>query len=230
MKRALVYSLLGLSLAGCIRQTPPAPPPIPERNGLPLAEERTVPPSPGSLFSAKSKNLYQDSRACRVGDILMVKIVETSSGQKTANTKTTRDSSITAGISSLFGYEKSLLTDGGQHIPSLTSINAGMSNSFDGKAQTMRNSTVTATLSAKVMEVTPEGNLMIQGYQEVRVNNETQHIILSGIIRPQDISKDNSILSSEIADARIEYNGVGSLANKQRPGWLTSALDVLWPF
>ena len=230
MKKIIPALALLLTAAGCVSQSAQAPPVIPERYSLPLVEEKIAQPTEGSIFTAKSKNLYQDSRARRIGDILLVKIVETSSGKKSANTKTTRDSSLTGGISSLFGFEKSLLTNGGNNVPSLTNLNANMSNSFEGKAATDRNSTVTATLSAKVVDVALDGNLIIQGYQEVRVNNETQHIILSGIVRPSDISQDNSILSSNIADARIEYNGIGSLASKQQPGWLINALDVIWPF
>jgi len=230
MKRSALLIITLAALSGCLSQTAPAPPVMPERNSLPMVEEKTPQPNEGAIYSAKSNNLYQDNRARQVGDIVLVKIVETSSGKKTAETKSTRDSSLTGGISSLFGYEQSLLTNGGQHTPSLTSLNAKMANSFQGKGETKRDSTVTATISAKVMEVTMDGNLMIQGLREVRVNNETQYIVLSGMVRPTDISQDNSILSSHIADARIEYSGTGSLASKQQPGWLTNVLDVVWPF
>jgi len=230
MKKILPTLALLITMSACVSQTSQAPPPIPERFSLPLGEEKIAQPSEGSIFSAKSKNLYEDNRAHRIGDILLVKIVETSSGKKTAETKTSRDSSLTGGISSLFGFEKSLLSKGGQNTPGLTNLNADLASSFQGKGETKRDSTVTATLSAKVVDIAMDGNLMIQGYREVRVNNETQHIILSGLVRPSDISQDNSILSSNIADARIEYNGTGALASKQQPGWLSNALDVIWPF
>jgi flagellar L-ring protein precursor FlgH len=230
MKRAITALVSLLAMAACVNQTSQAPPPIPERYSLPLVEEKSPPPSEGAIYSAKSKSLYQDNRARRIGDIVLVKIVETSSGKKTANTKTSRASSLTGGIASLFGFEKSLLTSGGLNTPSLTNLNADLSSGFEGKAETSRDSTVAATLSAKVVDITMDGNLIIQGYREIRVNNETQHIILSGIVRPTDISQDNSILSSNIADARIEYNGTGTLADRQQPGWLSSALDVIWPF
>lgn len=230
MKRALPALVTLLALTACVNQTSQAPPPIPERYSLPLAEEKIIPPGEGTIYSAKSKNLYQDNRARRIGDIVLVKIVETSSGKKSANTKTSRESTLAGGISSLFGFEQSLLTKGGSHTPSLTSMQAELATEFEGKAETERDSTVTATISAKVVDVTMDGNLIIQGYREIRVNNETQHIILSGIVRPTDISQDNSILSSNIADARIEYNGTGTLADRQQPGWLANALDVVWPF
>ncbi len=103
-------------------------------------------------------------------------------------------------------------------------------NNFNGTGETKRDSTVTATISARVVDKTMDGNLVIRGYREIRVNNETQHIIVSGIIRPQDVGADNSILSSYIADARIETSGTGVLADKQQPGWLARGLDVIWPF
>ncbi|MBA3014480.1 MAG: flagellar basal body L-ring protein FlgH [Proteobacteria bacterium] len=230
MKRPALLLIFLTALTGCVTRTATAPPVMPERNSLPMMEEKIPQPSEGAIYSAKSKNLYQDNRARQIGDIVLVKIVETSSGKKTAETKTSRDSSLTGGISSLFGFEQSLLTKGGTHTPSLTSLNADMANSFQGKGETKRDSTVTATISAKVIDVTMDGNLLIQGYREIRINNETQHIIISGMVRPTDISQDNSILSSHIADARIEYSGTGALASKQQPGWLTNVLDVVWPF
>ena len=90
--------------------------------------------------------------------------------------------------------------------------------------------TVTATISARVVNVTMEGNLVIQGYRETRVNNETQFIILSGLVRPRDISANNSIKSTHIANARIEYSGTGVISDKQQPGWLAQTVDIIWPF
>ena len=230
MKARTPLILLCLFLGSCVSRQAAAPPPMPERYSLPLVAEKRPVPAEGAIYRAGSKNIYQDSRAHRVGDIVMVKIVETSSGKKTAETKTSRDSSVKGGISSLFGYERLFTGKDGSHTPSLTSINTNLEKEFNGKGETKRDSSVTATLSARVVNITPEGNLEIRGYREVRVNNETQHIILSGLVRPEDISTDNSVLSSFIADARIEYTGTGALASKQQPGWLANALDVLWPF
>ena len=226
--------MIMLFTAGCVSQTSSPKvtdgPVLPERYSMPAPDSKTLHPPEGAIFTPGTKSIYQDSRAHNVGDILMVKIVENSSADKNAETKTQHDSSLTGGVSSFFGYESLLRGKGGNSIPSLTSMNANLSKAFHGKAETKRDSQVTATLSARVIDITLNGNLMIRGYQEVRVNNETQHIILSGIVRPEDIAKDNSILSSYIADARIEYNGIGSLSSKQQPGWLSNVIDVLWPF
>jgi flagellar L-ring protein precursor FlgH len=233
---SIVPALLTLFVLGCVStnpqqsNTPPPGQPLPERLSMPTVQKKLQAPPEGTIYSAsKSKNIYQDTRARDIGDIVMVKIVETSSGSTDAETTTSRDATLQGGVSSLFGYEK-LFSGTNGHIPSLASMNANLAKSFTGTGETTRDSTVTATLSARVIDITMDGNLAIRGYREVRVNNETQHIILSGIIRPEDISKDNSVLSSYIADARIEYNGSGVVSDKQQPGWLANLVDVVWPF
>ena len=231
MKSLVLTIVTTILMTGCItKQSAQAPQPFPERHSLPLTANKQVPPTEGAIFSAQSKNIYSDSRARSIGDIVLVNIVETSSGEKSAETTTSRDSSLKGGISSLFGFESLFTGEGGKHTPSLTSMNTNIEKEFTGTGETKRDSTVTATLSARVIDITLDGNLFIRGYREIRVNNETQHIVLSGLVRPSDISKNNSIESSHIANARIEYTGTGVISSKQQPGWLANALDVVWPF
>ena len=188
-------------------------------------------PAPGAIFQADSGfDLYRDRRARRAGDILLVRIVENSSGAKKAYTKTERTSAVEGGVTSLFGIEKWISDRNARFTPSAKSLKADLTNDFEGKGETRRNSTVTATISARVVDVTPVGNLVLRGFRQVRVNDETQHIILSGVVRPEDVAADNSVLSTQLADARIEYNGTGILSDKQQPGWLARVLDVVWPF
>ncbi len=205
---------------------------LPERYTLPTPPKAAQARSEGTIYAASSSglDLYADSRAKRVGDIVLVRIVETSKANKEANTKTERESAITGGVSSLFGLETWLADKNHRFSPSLTEIQAKLTNDFEGKGKTDRKSNVTATISARVIDITTDGNLNIRGYQEVKVNNETQHIILSGIIRPQDVAQDNSVLSTHVADARIEYSGQGVIGDKQQPGWLARAVDTVWPF
>ena len=203
---------------------------IPPRYSLPLPVAAPEAPPEGTIYSASTKNLYRDSRAREVGDVIMIKIVENSSADKKASTKTQRDSQLTGGIASLFGVEKWVQANNANFTPSTSSLDASLKNDFNGSGETKRDSRVTATVSGRVVDKTMDGNLVIRGYREIRVNNETQHIMVSGIIRPQDVGADNSILSSYIADARIETSGTGVLADKQQPGWLARGLDVIWPF
>lgn len=196
------------------------------------------PESAASLWSeAGSRDLFQDLRAYKVGDLVTVNIVETSKASKKASTQTGRESSIDAGIDNVLGWEgrlKNLTSFGKGDIHNAydnTSMFKGsMKNDFNGTGSTTRDDTMIAAITARVMEVKPNGNLFIKGTREVRVNNETQIIMLSGQIRPVDISPDNTVLSSYIGDARIDYIGTGSLSDKQRPGWLTRAVDFIWPF
>lgn len=176
------------------------------------------------------RGLLNDLRAKQVGDLVTVNIVETSSASKKATTRTGRESSINAGISNLMGYEEKLGKIGGPLFDNETLLKASMTNDFSGSGETSRNETMTASITATVVEVVPNGNLMIRGTREVGVNNENQLITLTGIIRPSDISPDNTILSSYIADARITYSGRGAVSDKQRPGWLLRVVDFVWPF
>jgi flagellar L-ring protein precursor FlgH len=109
-------------------------------------------------------------------------------------------------------------------------IKAGLGLSFDGKGSSDRGGHVKAYVSALVVKVLLNGSLYINGRREIRVNNETQYITLSGIIRPEDISPSNEISSTYVANARIVYSGTGILADKQKPGWLGRIIDRVWPF
>lgn len=228
----LFLALLLAGSAGCAATTDSRQDrQLPERYSLPEPVRPQETPQEGAIYAAgNGLDLYADNRARKVGDIVLVRIVETSSGTKEANTKSERESTVTGGVGGLFGFETWLAERNRNYTPSLTSLQAKLTNDFEGKGKTNRRSNVTATISARIIDRTSDGNLAIRGYQEVKVNNETQHIILSGIIRPQDIAHDNSVLSSHIADSRIEYSGQGVLGDKQQPGWLARALDSVWPF
>ena len=185
-----------------------------------------------SLWSANGyRGLFQDLRAAQIGDLVTVNIVETSKANKKANTKSGRESSIDAGISNAMGWETKLDKLGVKGgFDNTKMFNGSMKNSFSGSGETSRTESMTASITARVLDVMPDGNLLISGSREIKVNNETQFITLSGLIRPSDISPDNTILSSYIADAKIAYTGRGPVSDKQRPGWLTRTLDFVWPF
>lgn len=189
-------------------------------------------PREASLFRESSYDgFFQDLRAHKVGDLVTVNIVETSKASKKADTKTERTSSIDAGIDSLLGYESKMKSWGvPKAFDNTAMFKASMGNKFDGSGSTSRDESMTASITARVVEVLPNGNLFIEGTRKIRVNNETQNITLSGIIRPSDISPDNTVLSSYIADARIDYTGSGPVSDKQRPGWLARIVDFVWPF
>jgi len=187
----------------------------------------------GSLWSdARGITLYPDTTARRVGDVVTVRIVEDPEAELNANTKTSRSSSINAQLKFL-GYMQALADKNSrlaQNPGEDDLIKAGLGMSFDGKGSSDRDGHVRAYVSAMVVKVLPNENLFIQGKREIKVNNETQYIALSGIIRPEDISPNNEIPSSYVANAKITYSGIGPLADKQRPGWLGRIVDYVWPF
>ncbi len=193
----------------------------------------TAPPrnNEGSLWEEKSylNRLYVDHKAMEVGDLVTIKVVEASSASKKAGTKTGRKSSITASIDKFFNLEKRYPA-AHPFLNPFSGIQGNMENDFDGSGVTTRSGSLKTTISAKVIEVLPNRNLVIEGRREIVVNNEEQFIILSGIIRSEDISPQNMIYSTKIADARITYNGKGIIASKQQAGWMTQVFDRVWPF
>ena len=185
----------------------------------------------GSLWQDNGplSELFIDTKARRVGDIVTIKIVESSSATNKASTKTGRKSSLSGGVDSFFNMEKRYPASHPFFNP-FAQVKSELNSDFDGSGTTQRSGDLTAFITTKVIEVLPNGNLKIEGTREVKVNNEKQLIILSGIIRPRDISPGNIILSTYVADAKIEYSGSGVIHDRQRPGWMTRIMDVVWPF
>jgi flagellar L-ring protein precursor FlgH len=185
----------------------------------------------GSLFNEDSRpDFFSDMKAQRIGDIVTINIVETSKASKAANTATGRSNSVNSSVDALFGFEEEgkLPTPGGLNL--MKGVNLSSSSKFSGTGSTSRNENITAKISARIIQVLPNNNLVIRGSQEILVNNEKQYITVQGVVRPADIATDNSVLSTYLADARIEYTGQGDISNKQKQGWLSRAIDAIWPF
>lgn len=180
--------------------------------------------SDGSLWTMDQSRtfFFQDTRASHIGDIVTVHIIENAKGTKDAATKTGRSSTLAASTSALLGLPTSRV----QRLQA----DASFDDTFDGSGSTSRSGALTADLTAVVTAVFPNGNMAIEGKREVVINSEKELISLSGIIRPEDIGARNTILSTFISEAKIEYSGSGVLNDKQRPGWLMRILDWIWPF
>lgn len=185
----------------------------------------------GSLFRETGllSELFINPKARRVGDIVTIKIVESSKASNKADTSTGRSSSISAGIDNFFGLETDYSTTDPFFNP-FGKVKADFETAFDGKGTTSRSGDLTAFITARITEVYPNGNFQIAGSREITVNNERQFITLSGIIRSRDISPDNVVLSTYISDARIAYSGAGIIDDRQRPGWMMRILNTVWPF
>lgn len=177
----------------------------------------------GSLWRPSTPmNYFSDVKARNIGDIVTINIVESASASKNAKTKTSRDS----GIEVSWGGLSSKLAG----TWAGTDAKVNFANSHDGQGETTRSSYLNAFITAEVIDKTPSGNLVIRGSRQVQVNNENQFINIQGIIRPFDITSNNIVLSTAVADARIELTGEGVVSDKQRVGWLTRILDWVWPF
>ena len=176
--------------------------------------------------------LFEDSKARKVGDIVTVVINETNTSSQSATTNTSKNNTINMQAPNLFGLPTSLgvqnfLGLGTQFDPT---VNASIANSNQGNGTVTRNGSLTGEISALITEILPSGNFRIEGRRSVTVNNEEQILVLRGIIRPQDINFDNTILSRWIADASISLTGEGVVADEQRKGWLAKVLSKVWPF
>ena len=196
-------------------------------------DEQLRPPaadySSGSIWQASSSSITDDFKARRKGDIITIVISETASASKEATTDTSRGSSVNAGIPNFMGLEKvGLLKNNIGDLSKL--INASVDSQYQGSGSTSRKENLNATITARVIDVIPNGNLLIEGRRNVKVNNEDQEIVLEGIVRPRDIAANNTVNSVFVADAKISYTGKGIISDRQSPGWLMNIVDKLWPF
>jgi len=223
MKRTVI--LIALLSAGCATQ-PPA-------NKFPALEQQLDKPrvsyGNGSLWQGNGGGLVDDFKARGKGDILTVVISETASASKEATTGTSRASEVAAGIPNLMGLETKM-TGISKWMDLSKLVNASASSKFDGSGSTTRKENLNATITARVIDVLANGNMLIEGRRNVLVNHEDQIIVLTGTVRPRDITPDNMVNSTFIADARIAYSGKGIISDRQQPGWLMGILDKVWPF
>jgi flagellar L-ring protein FlgH len=235
----VTFMVLGSLMTGCVSAPVKAKSHVagPEKAAVsPYQVSKPSGPAEGSLWCDNSAMLYMDPKAHRVGDTVTVLIVENTSSQMDANTNASRSSTIDGGVTHLLGYMRALEAKNpnlGKDIDGAMTnklFQADLSNKFAGKGSSDRSGRITASIGARIVERLANGNLVVFGRREMKVNNEVQYITVSGIVRPTDIEADNRVRSTYIADARIEYIGQGIIADKQRPGWGTRFIDTVWPF
>jgi flagellar L-ring protein precursor FlgH len=188
-------------------------------------------PPEGGLYSEMGPvhDYYVDHRALRVGDIVTVVISEKSSAAGAAGTKLSKTSEYDAKIEALLGL-MAQLDDKVPNFHSEKLVSAATEYAFKGDGSTTREGSLSATVTANVREVLPNGNLFIEGTKTILVNNEEQYFYLSGVIRPVDVGGDNTVPSDLIGDAQVEFTGQGVISDVAAPGWLAQALSWIWPF
>jgi flagellar L-ring protein precursor FlgH len=221
--------LLALSCAS----TPKLPPPPPRYvyQSYPAEEARGPLAGSNSLWR-DTASLYEDVKARRLNDLITINVVENISGSGTADTSASRKSSADATVNSLLGIPTNLNLANlyGKGNTFSPTVNGSSQNDFKGSGATTRAGNLVGTITAKVVEVMPNGNLAIESRKEITINNEKQILILRGMVRPDDLAVDNSILSSRVADAEVFFVGDGVVQSKQNTGWLVKILDKVWPF
>ncbi|MDB5671899.1 MAG: flagellar L-ring protein FlgH [Alphaproteobacteria bacterium] len=183
-----------------------------------------------SLFRVGAGSFFRDQRASRVGDILTIKINMQDRASVDNTTSRTREGGESGGIAGLLGLQNPLakVLPGPVDPAKLVDVNSKSTNT--GAGNTTRSETINMTMAATVTQVLPNGNLVIRGRQEVRVNFELRELVVSGMIRPEDIARDNSIQHTQIAEARVSYGGRGQLTDAQQARWGQQIYDALFPF
>jgi len=177
-----------------------------------------------------SGNYFVDNKARFINDIITIRIDENTTAIQKADTTSQRDNSLSMGISSLFGVETSGFPGINSNIDPASLIKSESKNKFQGKGQTSRSGSLNSILTVRVVDVLPNGNLVVAGKKAIRINEEYQTVTITGLINPIYIEKDNEISSTKVADLRVEFNGVGVMSEVQKPGWLNRFVNFIWPF
>ena len=197
---------------------------------LPMPAPEVARRSPNSLWRPGARAFFRDQRAQRIGDILTVNVVIADEASLSSSTSATRSTDEDVDIDTLLGFETKAakLLPKGVNPAQLLDIDSTSTNSGNGSID--REEDIELKLAALIVQVLPNGNMVIHGRQEVRVNHEMREVQVAGIIRPEDISSTNTIDYDKIAEARIAYGGRGTISDLQQPRWGTQVLDVILPF
>jgi flagellar L-ring protein precursor FlgH len=179
----------------------------------------------GSLWAnqAYRSNLFRDMKARHVNDVVTIRVYETTQAVASADAMNSRETSAAAGFDHLFGAEKLV-----SELPNL--VGGESSSSFEGSGSTSRATTLQTNLTARVVDVLPNGYLVVEGMREISVNNESQSVYLTGVVRPQDIDSNNTVFSSAVAQMKVSVKGQGVVSQPIKPGWLFRILNGIMPF
>jgi flagellar L-ring protein precursor FlgH len=246
MRNVLLITAAATALSACatidrlntVGQAPDMTPIIDprDRNGdrqvtMPMPRTETPVYQANSLWAAGARSFFKDQRATKVGDIVTVKIDISDKAEVSNQTSRSRKSEEAADVTNLLGFEQ---TVGGALTPSgydpTAAVNLGSDSKTEGQGSVNRKEKVELTLAAVVTQILPNGNMVIEGHQEVRVNFELRDLSVSGIVRPEDISATNEVKHTQMAEARISYGGRGQLTDVQQPRYGQQIVDILFPF
>lgn len=244
LRKAPILFMLGLTVAGCntaerlanVGKAPPlsaiedptaSPGYRPVRMPMPdpVPEHRAA----NSLWQQGSRSFFKDQRARQIGDIVTVKVNFKDSADIANETKRSRTSADSMGVPKLFGFDAQIP----KALPDATAaslVSTSSSMASDGAGSVKRAENLATNVAAVVTQILPNGNMVIEGKQEVRVNFEVRELVVGGVIRPEDIEADNTVESMKIAEARIAYGGRGQITDVQQPRYGQQVMDIILPF
>ena len=227
LKLILVFTLLFAIAASANAQKKKKQPLLNQTETHQPIQPLPTPPATGSLFSSQTAptNLVTDFKPRGVGDLVFVDVVEASTATVSSAASRGRDSGTIGGLTTAIGA----IPVAGAAVTS-TVITAMGQRKFEGKGSTQRQSTMNARIVARVVEVLPNGDLRIEAEKMVKINKEDEKLSLSGIVRPRDVSGDNSVPSTSVGDLKVTLNGKGVASNDNSPGWIWRLLDKISPF
>lgn len=186
-------------------------------------------PSNGSLYSDAVSGYLEDTRAVHVGDFVVIRIDESADAQGASTTSLSKDNSGDTGVTALLGVVPALKKAYPNMDPAKL-LEFASKSSFKGDGTTARKGQLNANVAVRIVRSMPNGDLFIEGTKVVLINNEEYHLYISGLVRPADIAQDDSVASSRIADAQVEFTGRGDIADTQRKGWFSRVIDAVNPF
>jgi flagellar L-ring protein FlgH len=231
MKAPLAFGLIVSTLAAC-GPNHIAPFTARERKykaGEYAATQAQNKPATGSIYTEAQSGYLEDTRALRVGDIVLVRINEKADAEGGATTNLSKETNRSAGVEALLGLVPAI-QKAYPNIDPKELMAMASSYDFAGEGKTQRAGSLKGVIGVKVKQELPNGDLFVEGTKVVMINYEEQHLYISGVIRSSDIAPDNSVDSSLVADARVEFTGRGDIDDQVERGWLTKFLDAVNPF
>ncbi len=197
---------------------------------LPMPDPEEPTSRPNSLWRAGARGFFKDQRANAIGDVLTVLIQINDAATVNKSTTRTRDVNEDATVGALLGYEAALNRLLPQAVVNTDLIDIDSDSLAQGTGRITRVETISLRIAAIVTQVLPNGNLVIRGSQQVRVNHEVRELSVEGIVRREDVSSNNTVLHDQIAEARIAYGGRGTLSDVQYPRYGQEIFDIIYPF
>jgi len=197
---------------------------------MPMPEPQAVSFAPNSLWRTGSRGFFKDQRAARLGDLVTVRVRVTDRAQLDNSTKRARTNGESMGAENLFGLETEVTKILPEGTKAEARVNLDSNSKSEGTGSIRRSEQLVTNVAAVVTQVLPNGNLVVEGKQEIRVNFEVRELIVAGVVRPEDIEADNTIDSTKIAQARIAYGGRGQITDVQQPRYGQQVMDILLPF